>query len=181
MTTFYLVRHAHANWIPDENRPLSAQGKQDAGWVANKLRPFPITAIYSSPFRRAYQTVEPLAKRLKLPIQTLPDLRERHLADQPVEDFTAAIGAVWHDPTFAYPGGEPHITAQQRGLAVLNALRQQHATDQIVLGTHGTLMTLILQHFEPTIGYEFWQTLRMPDIYSLQLSATRQATITQMA
>lgn len=30
MSVFYVVRHAHAKWIPDENRPLSEQGFQDA-------------------------------------------------------------------------------------------------------------------------------------------------------
>ena len=66
MSTLYLVRHAHAEWTPDENRPLSAQGSEDANRVANTLYVVPISAIYSSPARRARQTIAPLAGRLGL-------------------------------------------------------------------------------------------------------------------
>ena len=37
LTTFYFVRHAHVEWIPDEDRPLSAIGLKDARRVANIL------------------------------------------------------------------------------------------------------------------------------------------------
>lgn len=188
MSTFYLVRHAHADWVPDENRPLSPQGKKDTQWVVDKLHLFPITAIYASPYRRAHQTVEPLAKRLHLTIKTIPDLRERQLAGEPVEDFDAAVATLWHNPSFAHPGGESNRAAQQRGVAVINKLIHDHPNDHVVLATHGNLMALILQHFDPAIDYEFWQALRMPDIYYLNLDlsfdANRptigQATITRV-
>ena len=67
MDTFYLVRHSHAHWTPDEDRPLSAQGWEDAGRVADVLQEAPIGAIFTSPYRRARQTIAPLAGRLNLP------------------------------------------------------------------------------------------------------------------
>ena len=57
MTVFYLIRHAHATWTPDENRPLSERGQQDALRVADLLGGQPIAAIYASTMRRAQQTV----------------------------------------------------------------------------------------------------------------------------
>ena len=108
MTIFYLVRHAHANWLPDENRPLSERGLSDAQRVADILHQFPINAIYSSPYRRAYQTVVPYAKRLNLSITILADLRERQLAGKPVENFAKAVETVWQNPSFAHPGGSKH-------------------------------------------------------------------------
>ncbi len=141
------------------------------------LHPFPITAIYASPFRRAYQTVELLAARLKIPIQTIPDLRERQLAGGPIADFTEAVAVLWRAPSFAHPGGESNLMAQQRGMAVINELRQDHPTDPVVLATHGNLMALILQHFDRAIDYEFWRALRIPDIYRLRLHPAGQADI----
>ena len=170
MTIFYLVRHAHANWMPDESRPLSERGLSDAQRVADVLHQFPIRVICSSPYRRAYQTVEPCAKRLNLSITILADLRERQLAGKPVENFAKAIEAVWHNPSFAHPGGESNIIAQQRGVVVVKQLKQQHPIEDIVLATHGNLMALILQYFDPTVGYEWWKSLRMPDIYRLNLN-----------
>ena len=38
-TTFLLVRHAHAEWVPNEMRPLSVKGSRDAERVARILAP----------------------------------------------------------------------------------------------------------------------------------------------
>lgn len=169
MSVFYLVRHAHANWTPDENRPLSAQGLADAQRVADLLASCPIDAVYASPARRAWQTVELLAVRLGLPIHPIPDLRERELAGGPVDDFLAAVKAAWDNPTQAHPGGESNVVAQRRGVAVVLQLSAQHPDGHLVLGTHGNLLALVLQYFYPTMGYDFWQSLTMPDVYRLDL------------
>jgi 2,3-bisphosphoglycerate-dependent phosphoglycerate mutase len=167
MRTFYLVRHAHAHWTPDENRPLSAQGHRDARRVADILHGYPIGAIYTSPFQRARQTIEPLAARLDLPLQVEPDLRERRLGDSGAVDFFAAVARTWADPSFAFPDGESNAAAQRRGLAILHRLLERETADHIVLSTHGNLLALILQAFDPAIDFAFWQSLTMPDIYAL--------------
>jgi len=169
MSALYLVRHAHADWTPDEGRPLSARGCADAQRVADLLQPFPISAVYSSPFRRALDTVVPLAARLGLPIHEIDDLCERELGTAPTGSFVAAVKATWEDPTLAFPGGESNAAAQRRGVAVIQGLLDRHPGGQIVAGTHGNLLVLILQHFDPSIGFAFWQFLTMPDIYRLQV------------
>jgi 2,3-bisphosphoglycerate-dependent phosphoglycerate mutase len=79
LNTYYLVRHAHADWIADENQPVSERGQEDALLVADLLLDRPIDRIYSSPYRRAMQTISPLAQHLDLQITTIRDLRERRL------------------------------------------------------------------------------------------------------
>ncbi|MGC9349052.1 MAG: histidine phosphatase family protein [Anaerolineae bacterium] len=171
MTTFYLVRHAHAQWAPDEMRSLSARGRADARRVADILIRYPVNLIVASPYNRARETVTPLATPLGLPVYIQPDLRERRLSGNPVsaETFTAAVRATWQDPTFAHPGGEPNAAAQQRGVAVVTMLQTTHPGASIVVGTHGNLLALILQHFDPTIDFNLWRRLTMPDIYRLHL------------
>lgn len=173
----FLVRHAHADWTPDENRPLSNQGRDDAARLADLLQDYPLCAIYTSPYRRAEQTVRPLAVRLALPITIEPDLRERNLGNGPFEDFYQAVAAVWEDTSYAHPGGESNLTAQQRGLAVIHQLKNKHPGDDIVISTHGNLMALILQYFEPSIDFEFWKSLTMPDVYVLNFDASNQGKI----
>lgn len=179
MSTFYLVRHAHAGWTPDEDRPLSAQGEKDANRVADILQQCSIGAIYTSPFRRAQQTVETLAARLGLPIHVEQSLQERRLGS-PNEGFLEAVEATWQDPSFAHPGGETNADAQRRGLAVLRRLQPQHKADRIVLSTHGNLMALILQIFAPSIDFVFWKSLTIPDIYSVSINIDREATISRV-
>lgn len=170
MPTLYLIRHAHADWTPDENRPLSIRGKKDAERVMNILQGYPISAIYSSPYLRARQTVLPLAARLDLPVQIEPELRERRLGNFLGEDFFEAVEETWQNPSYAHPEGETNTAAQARGLAVLRRLQKEHAAEHIVLSTHGNLMALIMQGFDPSIDFAFWKSLTMPDIYTLNFS-----------
>jgi 2,3-bisphosphoglycerate-dependent phosphoglycerate mutase len=170
VTVVYLVRHAHADYAPDEQRPLSAQGVTDAGRVARLLGQAPVRAIYASPYRRSWQTVESLAGRLGLPLRFEPDLRERTLGSFPAGlDFDAAVRQTWEDPAFAHPGGEPNTAAQRRGVAVVQRLLARHPGQQLVIATHGNLMALVLQHFDPGVNYAFWQALTMPDVYELRV------------
>jgi len=174
MTTFYLVRHAHVDWTPDENRSLSAQGSRDAIRVADILAENPVNIIYSSPATRARQTISPSAERLGLQIHIEPDLRERVLGKENFEDFLGAVEATWRDPFFSHPGGESSAIAQSRGLAVVKRLQTKSSNEAVVLSTHGNLMALILQGFDPSIDYAFWKSLTMPDIYVLKIRSSKQ-------
>jgi len=71
----YLVRHAHAGdkqaWRgPDSLRPLSGSGRLEAHGLLTQLRDYPIARILSSPAVRCLQTVEPLAERRDLPVES---------------------------------------------------------------------------------------------------------------
>jgi broad specificity phosphatase PhoE len=81
--TFYVVRHAKAgsrgHWIGDDRqRPLSKKGIKQAETLVEILAPLSIAAVYSSPFLRCVQTVEPLARVRKLPVKQSPSLAEGH-------------------------------------------------------------------------------------------------------
>ncbi|HEY7886596.1 MAG TPA: phosphoglycerate mutase family protein [Steroidobacteraceae bacterium] len=83
MATFYIVRHAKAgsrsNWPEDDRlRPLGKKGVNQAEALVTVLESFPITAVYSSPFLRCVQTVEPLARARKLPVKQTSQLAEGH-------------------------------------------------------------------------------------------------------
>ena len=55
----------------------------------------------------------------------------------------------------------------RRGLAVVRRVQRESACEHVVLSTHGNLMALILQGFDPTVDFAFWRSLTMPDIYAL--------------
>jgi 8-oxo-dGTP diphosphatase len=83
LPTFYIVRHAKAgsrsHWPEDDRlRPLNKKGVKQAQELITFLEPFPIAAVYSSPFLRCVQTVEPLARAHKLPIKQTSMLAEGH-------------------------------------------------------------------------------------------------------
>ena len=58
---YYFVRHAHSTYTPDEwTRSLSQKGLTSLSQL-KILKNKPISAIYSSPYQRAVETIEPLA------------------------------------------------------------------------------------------------------------------------
>ena len=79
--SIHVVRHAKAGdrseWDgPDEQRPLSGKGAGQAVALVGLLEGCPIKRILTSRYRRCTQTVEPLAERLGLEIDTHPALAE---------------------------------------------------------------------------------------------------------
>lgn len=177
MTTLYLVRHAHADWSPDENRPLSPRGAADALTVAGHLADRPISAIYSSPSRRALQTIEPLARQLRLEPVIVADLRERELSAPTSVDFMRSVAASWRDPDVPATGGESNRAAQGRGIAVVSRVLEEHAGGSAVISTHGSLFALIVHGFDASFGYDFWRSLTFPDVYELTFDARTLASI----
>jgi 2,3-bisphosphoglycerate-dependent phosphoglycerate mutase len=170
MTSFYLIRHAHAEFSSDEQRPLSASGQEMAQEAANLLDAYPVTCIYSSPARRALQTVAPLSGRLGLPVHIEHALRERDMgAVEPEVDFFSAVQQTWQDPSHAFPGGESNTVAQLRGIAVIKRLTERHLGEHLAISTHGNLMTLMMNYYDARCDYDFWKALTMPDIYLLCL------------
>ncbi|MED5245683.1 MULTISPECIES: histidine phosphatase family protein [Priestia] len=168
MTNLYLIRHAHSMYTPDEvNRPLSKKGMVDAEQIASSLKNEEIHLVISSPYQRAVQTVEGIANQFNLDIELAYDLRERKLSSDPLEDFETAITKVWKDPLFSLAGGESNIIAQQRGIACICNILEKYQGKNIVVGTHGNIMVLIMNYFDAKYDFEFWKSLQMPDIYKL--------------
>ena len=166
MTTIYLIRHAHAIWTLDDDRPLSAPGIDAAARVADRLAREPIAAIYTSPSRRSLQTVEPLAQRLGLTPSLIPDLRERELPVVPRDKFETLVRASWKTPDVEPDGGESNVRAQARGLGVVRTVVARHPGSHVVLGTHGNLLALVMHALDSRFGYEFWQGLSFPEFLS---------------
>ncbi len=88
----FVVRHGHAgsrsDWADsDRTRPLSPKGWRQAAGIADALADASIRRLVSSPATRCIETLEPLAKRLGLPIAQ----DERLLEGARVEDAIALL------------------------------------------------------------------------------------------
>jgi len=167
-TNIYFVRHAHSVYTPDElGRPLSERGRLDAMKVADIFKEEKIDMVVSSPYMRAKETVEGVAKYFKLPIIAIEGFRERTISARPVDDFEGSIYKLWYEEDFAFEGGESNRQAQMRALSDLLKLLEQHKGKNIVIGTHGNIMVLMMNYFDSSYHYGFWKQLAMPDIYKL--------------
>ena len=168
-----LVRHAEAVAPSDpryeqNDRPLAASGRRDAERLADELAAEPVAAIYSSPYPRAVQTVEPLARRLGLEISPVDNLRERLLSPGALPDWREQLQRSWADFGYALEHGESSAEAQRRVTEVLAALRRRHPAGRIVVASHGNLIALALHAIAPEpVDFEFWAAMPTPAVYVL--------------
>jgi broad specificity phosphatase PhoE len=96
MQTIWLVRHAHRlDFIQPEwfetaiypyDPPLSAEGLARSQSIAEELGQLSIDLIFTSPFLRTIQTVDPLARMLQLPIRL-----EWGLCEWLCQDWTSTL------------------------------------------------------------------------------------------
>jgi 2,3-bisphosphoglycerate-dependent phosphoglycerate mutase len=174
-----LVRHAEpipfgSEDVADDDRPLSEAGRAAAAELAEELDEYQVTAIYSSPYTRSLETVAAIARRRGLEIQLLTDLRERRLSPQPIDEWRTALERAWTDADFAPPGGETSRAAQRRAVGTLDLLRSRHPDGgRLVLGSHGNLISLILQALEPAVDFAFHMAMPTPAVYRLEHDGLR--------
>ncbi|OYN84675.1 NUDIX hydrolase [Parenemella sanctibonifatiensis] len=81
-----VLRHAKAVkrsvWEDAEpERPLNKQGEREAGDRRDLMAAYGIDQIWTSPWRRCWQTVAPYAVTTGLPVRSVPGLSEDHVGD----------------------------------------------------------------------------------------------------
>ncbi len=162
MTELYFVRHAEPDYSNhnDMTRPLTEKGMQDRLLAVEFLKNKNICAVYSSPFKRAVDTVQPLADRLNLPVVTDADFRERRVDSVWVEDFDAFSRQQWADFDFRLTDGETLRTVEERNLAALHRLLQTHRDSAVAIGSHGTALSTIIHHYVSSFGYDSFKSIQ---------------------
>jgi len=170
MTTVYFIRHAQSDnsarrgGRDDATRPLTAQGFASRALVADFLRDKKIDAVFSSPYKRAVDTVSLFAENASLPIQAIDDLRERKVDSVWVEDFIAFAEKQWADFSYKLSDGESLSEVQARNIAALSDIIENNRGKNIVIGTHGTALSTIINYYDKTYGFEDFMAMvgKMP-------------------
>jgi len=170
--TVVLIRHAESvapgtPGFDEYTRPLTTKGMRDAQQLSDQHASTRIDAAYSSPYLRARQTIEPIAKARGLTIETIDDLRERLLSPVDLSDWRAHLKRSWEDFDYAAPGGESSRDAQARILRVLDTIASRRSAVTLILASHGNLIALALNAFMPNVDYEFWESIPMPAMFTL--------------
>jgi len=154
MTKVYFVRHAqpeHA-WDDDRTRPLTDEGLNDALKVTYFLKMRNIDNFYCSPCTRSIQTIENAAKYHNRRIIIDERLKERESG--PAGNNYEMFHKRWSDKDYHEDGGESLNMVQSRNIAALNDILESKAEKTIVIGTHGTALSSILNYYDDTFDCE---------------------------
>lgn len=175
MKRLYLVRHCKTSGQAAD-RPLTAEGEAQAETLAEFLAPLGIERIVSSPYERAVRSIQPLAARLGLRLETDERLAERVLSSEPMEDWEARMRESYDEVERALPGGETTRAAVARGAAAIEEILAGPAQTTVAV-SHGNLLSLLLGHYGyhagGGAGYEAWRVMSNPDVYVLEREGPR--------
>ena len=151
-TTVYFIRHAKPDISikDDKTRPLSLEGIEKSKELVKLFKEIKIDYIYSSPFKRAIQTIEPIAKDKNIIIEVINDFRERKMSDEWIENYEEYSKKQWDDFSYKLKDGESLEEVQKRNIEELEKILKENMGKTIIIGTHGTALSTIINYYDKT-------------------------------
>jgi len=164
MTRVFLIRHGATE--ANQRRPFVLQGceingsltecgQRQAGALTRFLADERLDAIYSSPMRRAIETVSEIAASRSLEITTIADLRECHVGrwaglsweeirQQDADQCTRFLA----DPANErHPDGESYLDLQRRAVPALDKIMHDHPGQNVLILAHNLVNRVLLSHY----------------------------------
>lgn len=162
MTKVYFVRHAEPNYNNhnDALRELSSKGMKDRKLVTKFLVDKHIDVVLSSPYKRAIDTVKDFADSYGIEIDIIYDFRERKVESGWIEDFTSFTKMQWNDFTYKLSDGECLQEVQTRNMSALQQVLNKCAGKNIVVGSHGTALSTIINYYDHFFGYNDFEKIK---------------------
>jgi probable phosphoglycerate mutase len=144
------VRHAESLWNPIGkyqgrlDPELSERGHNQAKLIANALKKYNPTALYSSPLKRTYQTAEYISKELNLSIIKNEDIIEIDhgdwsglLVEEVKEKYPEMFRQWLFEPHLVkFPNGESLEDVFNRVKKFLKYVLEKHKNETIVVVSH---------------------------------------------
>lgn len=150
-TRISFIRHGHVH-NPDNiyygrlpNFRLSKEGEEQARLAGVAMRPYSISAIYSSPMLRAQQTAALIQEQLPAapPIQTTEELIEVHTPHDGISRLELETRN-WDLYTGSSPEYEQPADVLKRVRAFIQTCRTNHVGDHVIAVTHGDIIAFTI-------------------------------------
>jgi broad specificity phosphatase PhoE len=137
---------------PDLTADGEAMAEAFASFAGRATESRAFVAVHSSPQLRARRTAAPIAARLGLEARDWPELREIGYGaweGRSVDDVRRDDGeryAAWRADPVGHPppGGESALAVAERALHVIEALRREHPTGDVLVVSHKATIRLAL-------------------------------------
>lgn len=160
MTKIYFVRHAQPvhSHVDDRTRPLTDEGLKDTQLVLDTLKDIHIDAFYCSPYKRSLDTIKSSAEYFGMTIKTDERLRERENGfcgngGSGISSFEM-FKKRWADHYWHEESGESISMVQKRNIEALKEIVVDNDGKNIVIGTHGTALSSIMNYYYPDFGVD---------------------------
>lgn len=158
MLKLLITRHGETDWNSEQrfqgtnDVPLNALGEAQARDFAERVKTYPekITAIYTSPYQRAYRSAEIVGEALGLTPIRDPRIQELNYGDW--EGHTnVEIAQKWpfewemykYNTAIVAPNAEKIYHLAARVEDFLEEMKVRHPDDTILIVTHGGVLAMI--------------------------------------
>jgi len=180
MSSLVLVKHSLptvVETVPAPSWRLSPAGAARCVALAERLRTFDARAIASSIEPKAVETATLVGQELELPVDILDGLHEHDRRDTKLlgdSEYSAAIASLFAHPRELVFGRETAEAALARfDAAVTGRLAALPATDDVIVVSHGTVISLFVAAHAGTDGLALWKALGMPSFVVLDRATFR--------
>jgi len=162
-----VAHEPHSSHAVDNDRPLFEEGGLAADNLAATFAHRRIGAVFSSPSRRATQTVEPTAEAHGLELHIVSDLRERRVSGDDLEPaaFREALERSRTDPSFSLPGGESATDVLDRALRAMTRIHSETPNGIAVAATHGGIISILRWHVGESFTVDEALNEPTPNVY----------------
>jgi len=158
--TLILVRHGQTDWNVNgrymgwTDEGLNEEGLRQAGMLARRLARWPMSAVYSSPLKRAWTTAEIIGAPHSVPVQTIEDLGEMRIGDWEgmfAGDIAARYPELWktwraNPGDFRMPGGESLGEVRERVVRAFGLIMDNSEGKMALAVTHDVVVRLLVAH-----------------------------------
>ena len=189
----FLVRHGETEYnrrglaLGRADVPLNDTGRAQAERLREALAGAPLTAVYTSPLARAFDTATSIATAHGKVVSVDDGLIEMDIGEVEGLSFPElrkqfpALAQNWggaDGPTFRMPGGERLVDVQSRAISAIEALAARHQDEAICAVTHNFV---ILSFLSSVLGIELAQFRRLRHgvaaIAEVDISASRSRVV----
>ncbi len=172
MARVILVRHGQTGWNKQErfrgwaDIDLDDTGRRQAEAAARRVsQQWGVTAIYSSPLKRALATAQALADTAGLevvPVEGIIDMKFGVWQGMSIADVKESYPEqfdLWcnRPEILAIPDGETLEDVRRRSVATIEGLAAKHGGETIAAVTHRVICKVLLCHLLGLDNSHFWQ------------------------
>jgi probable phosphoglycerate mutase len=136
-----------AGWTPGVH--LNEAGQKQVQELGERLRSFPLAAVYSSPLERAVETANAVAAPHGLAVEIIEGVGEVRYGEWQGGDLKELSqhemwpGVQFYPSGTRFPGGETLGEVQMRAVTTLNELCARSPRQMIAVVSHADLIRLV--------------------------------------
>jgi len=158
---------------------LDEAGMKQAEAAGARIAEWQVSAIYSSPLRRALTTAEILARPFGLDVKLLPGIIDidygewQGLSPEEAAAKDNGLYATWMQSPHKvrFPGGESLLEVRERAASAVEGLITQHPKETIALVSHKVVCKALILSLLGVDNSHFWQITQ--DVCAVNLFEVR--------